>query len=246
MAGLLAARALSDHFSRVTVIEKDSFPEPGEHRDRVPQGRHAHGLLASGFREMSSFFPGLEDELVARGAVAGDVIGDCIWFLGGSYKLRFSSGLSGIVVSRPMLEATIRERFARLPNVSLIEGALIRGLVTDPGGRVTGVDVMAPHRNRHLEARSRGGARPGEAGSCRASRGQRSRRESPRSRAPKRFEGLGRGRHSFRAPELFGGLEALVDWSVEDVTRESIPEDFRSRRIHRIWRLVPFQPFQPK
>ena len=41
-----------------------------------------------------------------------------------------------------------------------------------------------------------------------------------------------------REPRPKLDVEALVDWSVEDVTRESIPEDFRSRKIHRIWRLV--------
>jgi 23S rRNA G2445 N2-methylase RlmL len=41
-----------------------------------------------------------------------------------------------------------------------------------------------------------------------------------------------------RAPRPKLDVEALSEWSVEDVTRDSIPEDFRSRKIHRIWRLV--------
>ena len=41
-----------------------------------------------------------------------------------------------------------------------------------------------------------------------------------------------------RAPRPKLDLEALVDWTVEDVTAETLPEDFRSRKIHRIWRLV--------
>jgi predicted RNA methylase len=41
-----------------------------------------------------------------------------------------------------------------------------------------------------------------------------------------------------REPRSKLDVEALVDWSVEDVTRETIPEDVRSRKIHRIWRLV--------
>ena len=108
LGGLLAARVLSDHYDKVTLLEKDRLPVSVENRTGVPQGRHAHGLLASGFRVMKSLFPGLQDELVGHGAVAGDVIGDSIWFLGGSYKLRYPSGLAGIVLSRPLLEATIR------------------------------------------------------------------------------------------------------------------------------------------
>ena len=41
-----------------------------------------------------------------------------------------------------------------------------------------------------------------------------------------------------RAPRPKLDVEALSEWSVEDVTAESLPEDFRSRRIHRVWRLV--------
>ena len=48
MAGLLAARVLSDHFDHVTVIERDRFPEGPEHRKGVPQGRHFHILLKRG------------------------------------------------------------------------------------------------------------------------------------------------------------------------------------------------------
>ena len=59
MAGLLSARVLSDHFDRVTLIEKDRFPPSVDNRQGVPQGQHAHGLLSSGFRVMTSLFPGL-------------------------------------------------------------------------------------------------------------------------------------------------------------------------------------------
>ncbi len=38
MAGLLAARVLSDHFGRVTIVERDRFPEGVENRKGVPQG----------------------------------------------------------------------------------------------------------------------------------------------------------------------------------------------------------------
>jgi flavin-dependent dehydrogenase len=53
MSGLLAARALADHYSSVTVIERDEFPAECEPRKGVPQARQVHGLLteiAAGFR----------------------------------------------------------------------------------------------------------------------------------------------------------------------------------------------------
>lgn len=42
MAGLLATRVLSDHFQRVTLVERDGLPEEAENRQGVPQGRHLH------------------------------------------------------------------------------------------------------------------------------------------------------------------------------------------------------------
>jgi hypothetical protein len=49
MAGLLAARVLADE-AQVTLIDRVELPGGAEPRKGVPQGRHAHGLLASGER----------------------------------------------------------------------------------------------------------------------------------------------------------------------------------------------------
>ena len=45
LAGLLAARVLSDHFEEVTLIERDAYPETAEVRRGIPQANHVHGLL---------------------------------------------------------------------------------------------------------------------------------------------------------------------------------------------------------
>ena len=45
MAGLLAARVLSDHFERVTIIERDPL-EGLEARKGVPQGQQTHAILS--------------------------------------------------------------------------------------------------------------------------------------------------------------------------------------------------------
>jgi 2-polyprenyl-6-methoxyphenol hydroxylase-like FAD-dependent oxidoreductase len=122
MSGLLAAKALSKHFQRVTVVERDLLPDRAMVRRGVPQSAHAHGLLASGYRVMDDYFPGMMDELEACGAPRGDVVGDVLWFQYGRWKLRHQSGLRGITVSRPCLEATVRRRVRALPNVAFLEG----------------------------------------------------------------------------------------------------------------------------
>ena len=48
MAGLLAARVLSEHFDRVVIIERDSLPDSPDVRGGVPQARHVHALLVQG------------------------------------------------------------------------------------------------------------------------------------------------------------------------------------------------------
>lgn len=142
MAGLLSARVLSTHFARVTVVERDALPDGNGSRKGVPQGNHAHGLLASGYRVMDAYFPGMMDELESAGAPRGDTVGDFLWFQYGGWKLRHQSGLRGITVSRPTLEAAVRRRVKSLPNVTFREGADFGPPAFDPAtSRVTGVPV---------------------------------------------------------------------------------------------------------
>ncbi len=56
MGGLLAARALCDHFELVTIIERDRLPEKPEPRKGAPQARHLHALMNRGLRILNSFF----------------------------------------------------------------------------------------------------------------------------------------------------------------------------------------------
>jgi 2-polyprenyl-6-methoxyphenol hydroxylase-like FAD-dependent oxidoreductase len=110
IAGLLAARVLADHFERVTLIERDLLPADIQTRKGVPQDRHVHALLARGLEIMSTLFPGLENELLADGAVPVDLAGETRWYHFGGYKLPFESGFVSLMMSRPLLEWHIRRR----------------------------------------------------------------------------------------------------------------------------------------
>jgi 2-polyprenyl-6-methoxyphenol hydroxylase-like FAD-dependent oxidoreductase len=147
ISGLLAARVLSNHFSQVTVIERDTLPEPGQPRKGVPQGKHAHVLLSRGRDLLEGFFPGLTDELVRKDAKADDFLETSLWFSGGAYTANHKSGLVGLEVSRPLLEETIYKRVCGLSNVTILENHDVVGLVTEPVGdskdaRITGVRVV--------------------------------------------------------------------------------------------------------
>lgn len=142
MAGLGAARALTNHFDRVTLVERDELTTGTANRKGTPQAQHAHGLLPSGYRILSDYFPKMMDELVADGAMPGDLTGDFLWYQYGGWKLRSNCGLEGIVVSRPHLERKVRGRVLALPKVALLQGHDGEEPVFDPGTRrVTGLRV---------------------------------------------------------------------------------------------------------
>jgi 2-polyprenyl-6-methoxyphenol hydroxylase-like FAD-dependent oxidoreductase len=144
MGGLLAARALADHFGEVTVVERDVLPDTYEPRKGVPQGRHTHGLLARGREVLEQWFPGFTEEMVAQGATTGDIVDKVLWFNHGFYLCNAPSKMLGLAISRPMLEGSVRRRLLQLPNVRLRERCDVLELAFDRSqGRVTGVRVQS-------------------------------------------------------------------------------------------------------
>lgn len=163
MAGLLAARVLTDHYSRVTLVERDSFPPTGEQRRGVPQGRHTHGLLASGRQVLETLFPGISRQLIEDGAVPGDIVRDGRWFMEGACLSRFTSGIDGLLMSRPFLEGAVRKRVLALPNVQARENCDVEGLEATPGhSRVTGIKIAGQSLSADLvvDASGRGSHTP--------------------------------------------------------------------------------------
>ena len=131
MGGLLAARALADFFEKVTVLERDVFPLADVPRKGVPQGRHAHGLLARGRDVIEKLFPGWTDEVVACGGARGDIADDAYWIGHGVTLKTAPSDMVGLLASRPVLEGHVRRRLLALPNVSAIERCAVHGLVAN-------------------------------------------------------------------------------------------------------------------
>ena len=135
MAGLLTARVLADRFDQVTVIDRDDLPPGPDSRKGVPQGRHAHGLLASGELVFRDLFPGLMEDLVTAGAERVSVR-QARWWQYGGYRVACPAP-EGTFLSRPFLEAGVRQRVLSRPNVTLLRAAAYGLDVRD--GRVAGV-----------------------------------------------------------------------------------------------------------
>jgi len=147
MAGLLAARVLSDFYESVTIVERDVLPETVTQRRGVPQGRHLHQLLRPGSMAFEESFPGVFDELVAAGA---NVIDDpSLGYVGVGRHVLTQNGpfakpreLLAYSVSRPLLEARVRQRVRTLPNVTFSEGCDVVDPILDRSDRVTAVRVV--------------------------------------------------------------------------------------------------------
>jgi 2-polyprenyl-6-methoxyphenol hydroxylase-like FAD-dependent oxidoreductase len=152
IAGLMAARVLSEHAERVLIVERDDLdaldrtdeqiaadpvgavgPRPG-----VPQGSQVHALLPSGLNQLGRWFPGFVEEALAAGAVNPPPETNRFYMDG---KLRedppTGPAAQALISSRPFLEALIRHRVLARPNVRTVKGRA-DGLLIE-GDTVTGV-----------------------------------------------------------------------------------------------------------
>jgi flavin-dependent dehydrogenase len=133
LAGLLAARVLTDHFDRVTLIERDRYPADPVYRPGISQSRHLHVLWTRGLELLEHLFPGLEKTLLAAGVPELRIPADALWLTAAGWRERFDTTRM-LTFSRPLLDWVIR---GRLP-VEVLEGHEVTALV--PRGRdVAGV-----------------------------------------------------------------------------------------------------------
>lgn len=141
IAGLLAARVLSDHADEVLIIERDTAEVDHGPRPGVPQGSQVHALLAAGQAQLERWFPGFTQQAFDAGApqpTGG--IGKV--FLNGVRRTAPMSRpqVPGLITTRPFLEALVRRRTLAIGNITLVPGRA-DGLVFG-GDRVTGARYL--------------------------------------------------------------------------------------------------------
>jgi 2-polyprenyl-6-methoxyphenol hydroxylase-like FAD-dependent oxidoreductase len=141
IAGLTAARALSESFDRVTIVERDELPDGAEHRPGVPQAKQLHVILPLGTQIMEEFFPGFQQELMDAGCSIFDEVKDTPWFGRQGWRARRDSDVHLIGFRRPLLEHVVRERVRAINNVEILVGTVIGLVGSDDGSRVTGVKL---------------------------------------------------------------------------------------------------------
>ncbi|MET8121896.1 FAD-dependent oxidoreductase [Micromonospora sp. NPDC005189] len=146
VAGLLAARVLSDYADSVVIIDRDD-PQVSGARPGVPQGTQLHALLPGGLLQLERLFPGFREQAVTHGAIEAPPPARRS-YLDGRLKVVVPDEDDSLAGSRPLLEGLIRQQVLRLPNVKTVtaratglmfEGEAVTGVRCDVGG-VPGVE----------------------------------------------------------------------------------------------------------
>ena len=147
MAGLLAARVLSDFFAEVLIVEKDDFPEQPANRPGTPQAFHPHRFTSRGKSITERFFPDYEADLLAMGAPSS--------LNKTAYNMNQYGSMEGLYprndvkFSRAALEWVIRKRVQRIANVRFFSKHDVIGLTTNVDQTaVTGVQLREVEGNR--------------------------------------------------------------------------------------------------
>ncbi|HTU58982.1 MAG TPA: FAD-dependent monooxygenase, partial [Polyangiales bacterium] len=140
IAGLCAARVLSEHYRRVVILERDRLEAEPRTRRGVPQGQHLHGLLAAGVRALEALFPGFMRQASQRGGHVVDVGNFATWYADGVELPQLETGMSGLLLTRPLLDALLRAQLAVRENVVIEDDVQVLAL-EGSAWKITGVCV---------------------------------------------------------------------------------------------------------
>ena len=141
MGGLTAAKAVSAHFERVMVLDRDALPDEPHARPGTPQARHGHVLLVGGQQALAELFPGVEAEFAGAGAVPTRLGLDIrVERPGYDPFPKRDLGLTALCMSRALIEFVTRRQLARASNVAFRARCRVKELVpAKDGSAVAGV-----------------------------------------------------------------------------------------------------------
>lgn len=145
VAGLTAARVLSDHFAHVTVIERGFMADGIDFPKGAPQARHPHVLLVRGERILEELFPGFRQALLAGGAHRLNFGRDLEMRSPEGWLPHYETDMEAIAASRRLLDYTIYQHVAENERVTFkVNSDVMSICADDDNGRVIGVQI----RNR--------------------------------------------------------------------------------------------------
>ncbi len=140
VAGLTAARVLSDHFDHVTVIERAAPVDGTDFPKGVPQARHPHALLVRGEKILDTLFPGFRQEMLDAGAPRINFGRDLALRSPEGWLPHYETEMEAIAPSRRLLDHVLYQRTIANPKVTFKAKSEVTSLCTDDK-RVIGVQI---------------------------------------------------------------------------------------------------------
>ncbi|MGW3969836.1 FAD-dependent monooxygenase [Streptomyces ardesiacus] len=153
-AGMLAAAVLAGAgVEEVVVVDRDELPDGPRGRRGLPQGRHAHLLMAGGLAAMEEIVPGvsLRKRLLAAGAHEVSLGSGMLARTPEGWLRRWRrEGPAMLTCTRALVDWTVRAAVLEHPAVRVREGTAVA--LTGSAGRVRGVRVSGPGGEADLDA----------------------------------------------------------------------------------------------
>src|SRR5262245_10234977 len=152
MGGLAAAKALSQRFESVTILDRDALPNRPVPRQGTPQARHAHALLAGGQKALAELFPAFEHDIESVGAVKVRVGLDIMAERPGYDPFpQRDLGFHTYCMSRPLLEFTLRRAIEQHAGIEVRSQCRVVALVASSDGlKVIGVRCENAERQSEM------------------------------------------------------------------------------------------------
>lgn len=147
IAGLFAARVLSEHYDEVIITDRDDLPDAPANRAGTPQSYHPHRILERGKMILDELFPGYTDDLLQHGAYPRE---SKIASITNEYGCLEMPDENNIGCSRALLEYVIRRKVQGLSNVRCCTRLDAKGLIFDPiENAVTGIQFRDRSSENH-------------------------------------------------------------------------------------------------
>jgi 2-polyprenyl-6-methoxyphenol hydroxylase-like FAD-dependent oxidoreductase len=142
IAGMCAARVISDFYEKVIILERDPILENTSIRPGVPQSRHLHAILLRGLQIMQELFPQLEAEL-DRNSVPEVIDGiDFRMLFPNGWSPLMNVGLKARSCTRPLLEESIRKQVLKIPQIEIQDRVHVEiPILDDQFKKIIGVRV---------------------------------------------------------------------------------------------------------
>jgi 2-polyprenyl-6-methoxyphenol hydroxylase-like FAD-dependent oxidoreductase len=141
IAGLAAALALAERRAGVTILEADPAPDPDDPEDaflrwsrrRVPQSRHSHAFLARLRNILRESYPDFYSALLEHGAMEMRLLDAPPRSLGALVPEAGDEELVTLGCRRTTFEWALRRYVSSLPQVEIVCGAAVDGLIARDG-----------------------------------------------------------------------------------------------------------------